>query len=468
MTLGPGIAYSRLLRLRTGPDVALPSMEPRCDLCSSWEHPDPLTYVFQLRPDARWQDIPQADTRPVTAADVAFSLDRLRTPGWPGAALLDSVDSVEATGDLTLTLTLKYQDSDLLLALANGQSKVVAPEVVSSGGDLINGPTIGTGPWVLRSDGLRDMLFEANPAYYEPGLPGLQSLRIAVIESPDSRLAAVLAGRVDLTPLDIAALDRLAGSQPLLRWSDFPQQGSGIVMGLKASRPPFDRLEVRQAFFQALDPWRALEQVWDGQGSVGVGVPAVSSDWLLPDQELAQYLADSNKSVALLGQASVRTPVQFTLTVADYGDRHLALGDAFKGMLDGVGFQASIETLNPREYVEELWRNGDFDAFIGPVPPVHNPNAYLFSILHTQGRLAITGYADPQLDKLIEEQSVAEETRADLIRDMQRRVMDNAVLFMPVGGTSLWAWQPRVEGFAPNFSASEYFYWASLRVKGPE
>ena len=465
MTLGPGIAYSRLLRLHAGPDVALPSMELECDLCASWEHPDPVTYVFQLRPGVRWQDITPASSRQVTAADVAFSLDRLRTPGWPGAALLDSVDSVEVTGDLTLTLTLKYPDADLLLALANGQSKVVAPEVVSSVGTLRDGPTVGTGPWVLRNDNLRDMLFEANPAYYEPRFPGLQSLRIAVIESPDTRLAAVLADRVDLTPLDVAALDRLTGSQPPLHWSDFPQQGNGIFLGLKADRPPFDRLEVRQAFLQALDPWRALEQVWDGQGSVEVGVPVTSSDWLLPDPELAGYLADSNKAVALLDQASVRTPVRFTLSVADYGDRHLALGDAFKATLDKVGFQTVIETLNARQYVEELWREGDFQAFIGPVPPVHNPNAYMFGILHSQGRLSITGYADPQLDRLIEEQSVAEEGRADLVRDIQRHVMDNAVLFMPVSGTSLWAWQPRVEGFSPNFSASEYFYWARLRVK---
>ena len=468
MTLGPGITYSRLLRLRSGPDVVLPSMELQCDLCSTWEHPDPLTYVFQLRPNAQWQGLAPANARPVTAADVAFSLERLRTPGWPGAALLDSVDTVEVSGDLVLTLTLKYPDADLLLALANGQSKVVAPEVVSSGGSLKNGPTIGTGPWVLRNDNLRDMLFEANPAYYEPGLPGLQSLRIAVIESSDTRLAAVLTGRADLAPLDIAALDRLTDSGPLIRWGDYPQQGSGIIMGLKAGRPPFDRLEVRQAFFQALDPWWALEQVWDGQGSVGVGVPAAANDWLLSELELTRYLTDSNRAVALLDQVAVRKPVQFTLSVADYSDRHLALGNAFKDMLDDVGFQTTIETLNPREYVEELWRDGDFDAFIGPVPPVHNPNAYLFGILHSQGRLSITGYADPQLDRLIEEQSVAEETRAGLVRDIQRRVLDNAVLFMPVTGTSLWAWQSRVEGFAPNFSASEYFYWARLRVKASE
>ena len=58
--------------------------------------------------------------------------------------------------------------------------------------------------------------------------------------------------------------------------------------------------------------------------------------------------------------------------------------------------------------------------------------------------------------------------RAGRWRDVQRDVMDNAVLFSPVSGTSLWAWQPRVEGFAPNFSASEYFYWARLRVKASE
>ena len=34
---GPGVAYSRMLRLRTGAEVDQPSLLLECDLCESWE-----------------------------------------------------------------------------------------------------------------------------------------------------------------------------------------------------------------------------------------------------------------------------------------------------------------------------------------------------------------------------------------------------------------------------------------------
>ena len=465
LSLGPGIAYSRLLRLRSGPDVALPTLAVECDLCSSWEHPDQLTYVFHLRPGVRWHNVPPVNGRELTARDVAFSLDRLHTPGWPGAALLQAMASVKATDSLTVTVRLSYPDADLLAALANGQSKVVAPEAVALHGDLVQGPTIGTGPWILEPDRTEEFRFGANPDYFEEGLPNLQELRIVPISGASSRLAALLTGRADLTVVDAEAWDQIQTLQIEVPRGVFPQPGTGILLGLKATHPPFDRLETRQALFQALDPWKALGAVWQGQGDVATGVPVASSQWLLSGEEMRRYLATPGLVETLLAQAGVSPPVAFTLTVADFGDRYLALGEEYRGMLQEAGFEATMRQVNPRVYAEEVWDRGEFQAFLGPVPPVHTTNAFLFGLLHSQGRWSPTGYADAELDRLIQEQSVAGEGRGELVREIQRYALDKAILFMPVTGTSLWVWQERVEGFAPNFAASEYFHWARLRVK---
>ena len=465
LSLGPGIAYSRLLRLRSGPEVAFPTLAVECDLCSHWEHPDPLTYVFHLRPGVRWHNVPPVNGRELTAQDVVFSLDRLRTPGWPGATLLQAVSSVEATDSLTVTVRLSYLDADFLVALANGQSKVVAPEAVALRGDLIQGPTIGTGPWVLEPDRAEEFRFGASPDYYEIGLPKLQELRIVPISGASSRLAALLTGRADLTVVDAEVWAQLQALQTEVPRGVFPQPGTGILLGLRTTRPPFDRLEARQALFQALDPWKALGEVWQGQGDVAVGVPVASSQWLLSGEEMRRYLANSGRVDTLLAQAGVSPPVAFTLTVADFGDRYQALGEEYRDMLREAGFEATVRQVNPRVYAEEIWDRGEFQAFLGPVPPVHTTNAFLFGLLHSQGRWSPTGYADAELDRLIQEQSIAGESRGELVQRVQRYVLDKAILFMPVTGTSLWVWRERIEGFAPNFAASEYFHWARLRVK---
>lgn len=464
LSQGPGIAYSRLLRLGSGPGVEASSLSVECDLCSRWEHPDPLTYVFHLRQGVRWHDIKPVKGRALTARDVAYSLNRLRTPGWPGAALLQAVDSVEATGDLTLTVRLRQADADFLLALANGQSKVVAKEAVDLKGHLREGPTVGTGPWILREETLEGLRFEANPRYYEPGLPQLKELRIVPIPDASARLAALLTGKADLAPLDSETWDRVQAFQGQLRTAPFPQPGTGVLLGLKATEPPFHRLEVRQAFFRALDPWSALDGVWKGQGEVALGMPVASPQWLLSREEMLRYFADPQKAGALLSRAGVEPPVGLTLTVADFGDRYLALGQEYGRMLQASGFHATLKEVNPRIYAEEVWGKGEFQAFLGPVPPVHAPSAFLLGLLHSRGRWAITGFQNSELDRLIEAQSVAEEGRDDMVREIQRSALDKAILFMPVTGTSLWAWRERVEDFAPTFANYEYLHWARLRL----
>jgi ABC-type transport system substrate-binding protein len=116
-------------------------------------------------------------------------------------------------------------------------------------------------------------------------------------------------------------------------------------------------------------------------------------------------------------------------------------------------------------YAEEVWDARAFDAFLGPMPPVHTPNAFLFGLLHSRGRWGPTGYSDADLDSLIEAQAVAQEGRGELIRQLQTRVLEQAVLFTPITGTSLWAWQDRIEAFHPTFGASEYLHWARLTLR---
>ena len=152
----------------------------------------------------------------------------------------------------------------------------------------------------------------------------------------------------------------------------------------------------------------------------------------------------------------------FTLSVADFGERYRALGEAYKSRLRSAGFEPVIEALTPRAYAQQVWGEARFQAFLGPIPPVSGTNAFLFSLLHSKGAWGLTGYADPELDRRIEEQSVAAEGRGEALRELQRYVLGRAVLFMPVTGSTLWAWRSRVAGFAPNFASSEYFHWARL------
>ena len=464
--MGPGIVYSRLVRLQTGSDVALPSLALECDLCRYWEQSDPLTYTFHLRSGIKWHNMQPLGGRDLTADDVVFSLERLRTPQWPGAALLDSVDTIEATDDLVIRIRLKFDDPDFLLSLAHGQSKVVAPEAVSIQGDLRTGPVIGTGPWVFDSTTVNGRyLFKANSDYYEPAYPRLERLLIQHVPDPLIRLAAILTDSADLTVLDDEAWRYLLDQDSSVEYGVFPQPGTGILLGLRADREPFDNLYVRQALFQSLDPWEALEKTWGNKGTVQVGLPAISPDWLLSGDEMRLYLDNPLTVGELLSRSDTELPISFALTVADFGDRYLDLGNAYEQMTKEAGFLTSINVLNPRLYAATVWGTGDFQAFLGPMPPVYTPNRFLHGLIHSTGQWPVTGFVDETLDDLVERQSLAVNDRSGLVNEIQHQILREALLFMPVTGTSLWVWQPRLRDFTPNFTASEYFHWARLTVR---
>ena len=107
--MGPGLAYSRLLRLRSGKS-GQPNLLLECDLCQSWRLSNDLSYIFNLRPGIRWQDIAPLNGRALTADDVVFSLNRIKTPGWPNSALLSSIGEARALEDSSLQVDLDLKE----------------------------------------------------------------------------------------------------------------------------------------------------------------------------------------------------------------------------------------------------------------------------------------------------------------------------------------------------------------------
>ena len=459
---GPGVAYSRMLRLSTGAEVDQPSLLLECDLCESWELVNPLTYEFRLRDNVRWQDLPPVNGRKLSAQDVVFSYERQRTAGWPNSPLLLAMDTVEATDELTVRVTLKFWDTDFLLALADGRSKVVAPEVVIASGTLEPGPVVGTGPWVwlrtLEGDGSE---FEANPDYFEEGLPFADLLTFKVIKDPETRVAAFITGQLDVYDVEVEEWELLQSRGFSSRTVVSREGGLGMALAMNAGRPPFDDRDVRRAVFQSLEPWAYLEGALTDEEMVGAGVPVVEESWLLDRQAMLTFF-DGEPSVNVQGKA-------VELVVADFGNEQVALGRVVESALREVGFVSTVTVLNPVDYKERVWRKRDYQMFLGPTPPASGPNGYLFSGLHSGGQWNILQHEDSEMDRLIESQQELgfdSPERGEVLREIQRRLLGEAYLVSLGGGGTLWVMQDAVSGFHPNTALAEYIFWAKTWLGG--
>ena len=466
-TWGPGIAYSRLLRLKSGPEVELPSLVVECELCDSWEMVDSRTFLFHLRSDVRWQGLSPLEGRVLNSGDVVFSYNRQRDLDGPNAPLLQSIQVLEAPDPFTLSITLAAPDADFLVSLADGHSKIAAQEAVDVHGDLRQGPTIGTGPWVLTSTLPDAHSFVANPDYFEEGRPFVENLRIHVILDETTRKAAFEVALVDLRQMEPAEWGDFRRRHPNAPFLATREPGTGMDVAFKTSTPPFDDVRLRRAVFQAMDPWRANQDLWLGAAFVSAGLPVVEPSWLLADKDLQQFFGSPELARRLIEESGTATPILVSVKVGDFGQSYLAHARRITDEMRQVGFEPTVEVLSRRAYGDEVWLGGDYQMFAGPSAPTITPNGYLLPVLHSQGLWNTTEHEDAELDRLIVSQALEPniEKRRELVRSIQLQVLANAYRAMPATRVSIWTWWPRVRNFHPNFAAYGYSHWAQVWVE---
>jgi len=459
---GPGIVYSRLLRFQTGPAIQTPSLAVECDLCEAWAWDSPTTLRVTLRDDVRWQSLAPVNGRVMTAADVISSFERQRTPDWPNATLLQNIDSMEADSN-DVVFTLKSPDADFLLALADGHSKVL-PVEFSGRDDLGDGPFIGTGPWMLdgAETGTR-YVFSANPTYFERGFPYLDGLNVFVLPEEATRRAAFLTKTLDVDEVKPDAWSAFQESHPEAGVARYSPPGAGIELALNVQSPVLQDINVRRALFRALDPWALNQEVWSGLATVASGLPTINPSWLFIETDLHRHLADPGQARQLLQGASPAVE----LVVADYGDNYLRYGEGVRDQLEAVGFQVELTPLNPILYNGQVWRDGQVQAYLGPMPPVSTPNGYLYGFVRTGGRWNKTGFSSTAVDALIDAQGAVLDMvkRQGLVQEVSRTLLADGVRFMPAAQVQAWSWWPRVQNLHLNFANYEYIFWSRVWVK---
>jgi ABC-type transport system substrate-binding protein len=470
------MAYSRLLRLRTGPLVEQPSLLLECDLCESWTLTDDFAYEFKLRPNIRWQDIEPVDGRELVADDLVYSYQRIQTSGWPNAAIFSDrgIASFEAPDSGTLRVNLAFLDSDALLSLADGHSKVVAHEVVEQYGDLKDSPVVGTGPWVWEEtvEGVGTTLGK-NPDYFEDGLPFLDELVIKVLKPTDvevssaqARLAALQTSLVDVATLPPQEWRQIYNSSLEFNSLVTQQAGSGVLLSINLQSPALKDVIVRRAVFKALDPWEYVDLTWSGQGSVGVGMPVPDPHWFLSKEEMrSNYLANPSDARDLLLSTRQPLPMDIELTVAEFGGIYLDLGERVAEDLRAAGFNPTIRAINPSHYNEILLgENKEYQIVLGALPPSTTTNGFLLGLVHSGGPANIVGHQDGTLDTLIEMQAAEldEDVRREQLAEIQRHILGEGYLFSPVMDASRWVFNWDLQGFYPNTGLSEYNYWSRV------
>lgn len=406
-------------------------------LAESWENPDERTWRFHLRAGSRFHD-----GRPLEAEDVAFSVERARkTPKSQLSSYLVQVESVKAIDTHVVEIRTRRPFAVLL-------NKLASVYIVPRGSPFPITQPIGSGPFRLLSfeKGKRFLLERVEKDGGGTSIPTLEFLPFG---DAGKRLSLLLAGDVDvaLDP-DPARTNELKAS-PCCRLALRPS-ATVEYLHLEVGDPRFRDLRVRQALDLGLDRRLVIEKNLEGYGQ-----PASQ---LVPpgvfgyDPGLAVTERDVARARRLLAEAGF--PDGFEVTLVHRQGRR---GEEIARQLREIGIRVT-DSAEPYPQVSQKLRQGSVPFYFGGVAAITgDASDVLDSFVHSKnggyGQTNFTGYANPELDRLIEEsgEKLDQSARRSLLQHCLRKAMDDRwmlpldIPYDTYGVKKDLVWEPRLD-----------------------
>ncbi|MFA5121006.1 extracellular solute-binding protein [Zavarzinia sp.] len=411
---------------------------------------------YKLRTEARFHD-----GKPVTAADVVFSFEMLKTKGDPFyRSYYANVAKVEASGDHVVRFTFDGT-GNRELPLIMGQLPVL-PRHFWQGRDFTKASLdvpLGSGPYRIgKVDPGRTLVLERVADYWGANLAvnlgrdNFDSLRFDYFRDETANLEAFKAGAVDVRQERIARLWATAYDFPAVadgkvKKLELPDHTPAGMQGLALNirKPKFQDRRIRQALGLAFDfewsnkalfygAYKRTESYFSNSEMAATGVaegaelallepfrdrlppevfgPAYKapvSDGSGQDRNLLrqakQLLTEAGCKVVdgkLNGPDGQPLAIEFLLDDVTF-DR--VLGPYIKN-LQLLGIQAATRIVDPPQYVVRA-NNFDFDAVIAVFPQSLSPGNeqrefWSSGAADLQGSRNLIGLKDPVIDALVD------------------------------------------------------------------
>jgi peptide/nickel transport system permease protein/peptide/nickel transport system substrate-binding protein len=422
------------------------TLKPRPGL-AKWKYSDPKTLVLDISKDIKFHD-----GTPLDAEAVKFNLERNRTDKRSNIkADLTSVESVEVTGPLQVTLKLKNPDTALPAILSDRAGMMVSPTNIKALGDDTNRKPVGAGPWkfVSWADN-QSIVVTRNEHYWKPGRPYLDGIEFSIIPELATGLRSVVAGENDmafsLPPRLKPVIDRAKNLQTITGPTLYC-----IQLYFNYGRAPLNNVKVRQAINFAIDRDIFVKATMNGLGEPAT-MTLPSRHWAYDKSVSTLYPHDVAKARKLLAEAGFKDGVD--LTIGGYNDQDsVRRSEVLQAQLGKAGIRlkftrGTIAEISAQFFATEKKFDVLLSAWTGrPDPSMTYALGFDKGAYYNASR-----EADPELVKLIQQSRESEDLkeRAEVFAKIQRFTMENALSAPLAFQYELDALGAKVKGYEPN------------------
>lgn len=467
LTLDPAVSndmtsLENIVQLFGGLITLDDNLRPAPNIAQSWQiSPDGRTYTFHLRRDVKFHD-----GRGVTAEDFRYSWERAAKPdtGSQTAAIYlgdivgvkqvvagatQTISGVTVIDDYTLRVQIDSPKVYFLLKLTYPTTFAVDKANVASGGKWWRRPN-GTGPFKLKKwEQNQSLVLERNDLYY-----GEQAKVDSVVFSFWSGRPMDLyeTGKIDVAGVDSAYIHRVSDKRgSFYRELVTVPEMSFTYIGFNATKPPFNDVNIRRAFSQAVDKDKLVALIFEGMvqradGILPPGMPGFNSNL----SGLRYDVNQARKLIAASKYGDVSKLPSITLTTSGWGGAiasHLeALAHQWR---QNLGVEVKIRQLEPERFMYQLKREKDEMFAMGWVADYPHPQDFLEVLFRTGADVNYGEYSNAEVDALLEKANT--ETRDDLslklYQEAEQKLVDDAACLPLWFGKNYTLIKPYVKGY---------------------
>ncbi len=419
---------------------------------------DPTVWEFKLREGVTFHD-----GSPFNADDVVCTFERVpNVPNSPSSfELYTKGKTVEKVDDYTIHI--KTAEPYPLLANDVSTISIISDEVgCGATTEQFNSgeAAFGTGPWkfVEYVPGDRIVL-EANTDYWGDA-PAFDRAVLKPIKSGPARVAALLAGDVDMiNDVPTTDLARLEGDESItiaggpsnrviyLHMDQFREDSPYVSAkdGSDITNPLLDQ-RVRLAISMAINREAIRDRVMEGQ--------SVPAGQLLPEgffgvsPNLSAIDYDPEGAKALLAEAGY--PDGFKMTLHGPNDRYINDAknlEAIAQMLNRIGIEASVETLPRSVFFSRASTGGEGDTpefsliLAGWGAGSGEASSPLRSLIRTGGASNRGRHSNAEIDAVIDEalMTVDDAARQDLLAKATEMAIEDVAIIPVHYQVNSWA-----------------------------
>lgn len=420
-------------------------------LAESWEAVNPTTYVYKLRNDVKF-----SDGSPLTSEDVVFSLNRHLDPevasymNW----MFSNVESIEATGDLEVTVKLKQPDATWKYVLATSAGMIVKKSYCEEKGEDFGSSTggiIGTGPYVfdIWETGSK-VILKKNPNYWDKtAKSNVDKIVFSIVADDTTLMTALKSGQIDFCATFSHTLI------PSIRELDNVTLHSTSSMGVhyitfNTAKKPFDDLNVRKAISYAINLESIHNNIIKDVGQIGGQLPMTDSLFTLEREKWEKFAAslppheyNLDKAREYLAKSSVPNGFSCELLVKKTDAHRYDVALILQEMLKELNIEVKVIPVTGDEFFSYQFGNQmvdgirNYDMMVATWGADYPDPAGNLDPLYTSRGIAKGGsnsasYSNPKVDDLLAKAnaSVDDGVRTDLLIEACKLIVDDTPYYV--------------------------------------